>query len=63
MSTPDIRLADAEQIAVAAVETEWQRRAKGARPWSTSRYLANIAAVHVRFSHMRRYQAKTEAAA
>jgi hypothetical protein len=59
----DIRLADAEQNALAAVETEWQRRATGLRPWSTAHYLAHIQAVHVRFAHMRRYQTKTEVAA
>jgi hypothetical protein len=42
-------LADLEQDALVRVEQEWARRAKGARPWSTTEYLDQITAEHARF--------------
>jgi len=59
MSGPTVRpLADTEMSELVRVETEWQRRAHTTRPWSIDRYLDNIAAVHARYAHMRRYQQK-----
>ena len=42
-------LADRQQDALIAVEEEWARRAKGARPWTTAEYLDQINAEHARF--------------
>lgn len=49
-------LADLEEDALVAVETEWQRRAKGACPWTTGEYLDRIDAVHARFANLRRHR-------
>lgn len=51
-------LADTEEDELVRVEEEFSRRAKTARPWSIDQYLTNIAAVHARFTHLRRYQTK-----
>jgi hypothetical protein len=49
-------LADLELESLAAVELEWQRRAKGAKPWTTTEYLDRIDAVHARYRNFRRWQ-------
>lgn len=51
-------LADTEEDELVRVEIEFARRARTTRPWSITRYLDNIAAVHARYEHMRRYQTK-----
>ncbi|MGW4825049.1 hypothetical protein ACWEP4_40605 [Streptomyces sp. NPDC004227] len=48
-------LADLEQDAIARVETEMARRAKGVKPWTTAEYLDEIDRVHVRFNHRRHW--------
>lgn len=47
-------LADLQQDALARVEAEWERRARGIRPWSTAEFLDQIAAEHARFEVARR---------
>ena len=42
-------LADRQLDALIAVEEEWARRAKGARPWTTDEFLDQIDAEHARF--------------
>jgi hypothetical protein len=49
-------LADLELESLAAVELEWARRAKGAKPWTTTEYLDRIDAVHARYRNFRRWQ-------
>jgi hypothetical protein len=50
------RLEDLEEESLAAVELEWARRAKGAKPWTTTEYLDRIDAVHARYRNFRRWQ-------
>ncbi|MFF2383671.1 hypothetical protein [Streptomyces sp. NPDC058108] len=50
------RLEDLEEDSLAAVELEWQRRAKGAKPWTTTEYLDRVAAVHARYANFRRWR-------
>ena len=47
-------LADLEMDALVRVEEEMARRAKGARPWSITDYLNQLAAEHARFAVARR---------
>jgi hypothetical protein len=54
-------LADLELESLAAVELEWQRRAKGAKPWTTTEYLDRIDAVHARYRNFRRWQERRAA--
>jgi hypothetical protein len=48
-------LADLEQDALARVEEEFARRARGARPWTTSDLCDRIEQVHIRFNHRRQW--------
>ncbi|MFE4420367.1 hypothetical protein [Streptomyces sp. NPDC056817] len=48
-------LADLEQDAIARVETEMARRAKGVKPWTTREYVERIEAVHVRYAQRRHW--------
>jgi transposase len=55
-TTADPRpLADLEQDALARVEAEFVRRARGARPWTTAEYVDRIEQVHIRFNHRRQW--------
>jgi hypothetical protein len=47
-------LADLEQDALARVEEEMARRARGAKPWTPAEYLDRIEQVHIRYNHRRR---------
>ena len=46
-------LADLEQDALARVDEEMARRAKGAKPWTTSEYVERIEHVHICFNWLR----------
>ncbi|WP_369274461.1 hypothetical protein AB5J55_35080 [Streptomyces sp. R11] len=48
-------LADLEQDAVARVEQEMARRARGVKPWTTAEYVDRIEQVHVRYNHRRQW--------
>ena len=48
-------LADLEQDALARVEAEFARRARGARPWTPDEYVDRIEQVHVRYNHRRQW--------
>ncbi|MEW2463076.1 hypothetical protein AB0872_20530 [Microbacterium sp. NPDC047426] len=48
-------LADLEQDALAQVEAEFARRARGARPWTPAEYVDRIEQVHVRYNHRRQW--------
>jgi hypothetical protein len=53
-------LADLEQDALARVDAEFARRAKGAKPWTTAEYVEQVERVHVRYTHRRRLLAQHE---
>lgn len=55
-------LADLEEESLVEVEREWQRRARGPKPWTTAEYLDRIDAVHVRYANFRRWQDRQVAA-
>ncbi|MFI9598860.1 hypothetical protein ACIHCX_03095 [Streptomyces sp. NPDC052043] len=48
-------LADLEQDALARVEQEMARRARGVKPWTFTEYVDEIEAVHVRYNHRRQW--------
>jgi transposase len=48
-------LADLEQDALAQVEAEFARRARGARPWTPAEYVDRIEQVHIRYNHRRQW--------
>ncbi|MFJ4356862.1 hypothetical protein ACIP25_11395 [Streptomyces massasporeus] len=48
-------LADLEQDALAQVEAEFARRARGARPWTPTEYVDRIEQVHVRYRYRRQW--------
>lgn len=48
-------LADLEQDALAAVEAEFARRARGPKPWTPTEYVDRIESVHVRYNHRRHW--------
>lgn len=48
-------LADLEQDALAAVEAEFARRARGVKPWTPEEYVDHIEQVHVRYRHRRKW--------
>ena len=48
-------LADLAQDALARVETEFARRARGARPWTPAEYVDRIEQVHIRYNHRRQW--------
>lgn len=54
-------LADLEEESLIAVEQEWQRRARGLKPWTTTEYLERIDAVHTRYANFRRWQERQAA--
>lgn len=47
------RLEDLEQDAIARVEAEFARRAKGVKPWTTTEYVDQCARVHARYQQRR----------
>jgi hypothetical protein len=49
------RLEDLEQDAVARVEQEMARRARGVKPWTTAEYVERIARVHARYEQRRQW--------
>ncbi|MFZ4150458.1 hypothetical protein [Streptomyces pseudogriseolus] len=48
-------LADLEQDALARVEAEFARRARGPKPWTPTEYLDRIEQVHIRYNHRRHW--------
>lgn len=48
-------LADLEQDAIARVETEMARRARGVKPWTTQEYVDAIETVHIRYNYRRQW--------
>ena len=46
-------LADLEQDAVARVEEEWARRARGVKPWTTAEYVERVERVHAHYNRRR----------
>lgn len=54
-------LADLEEESLIAVEREWQRRARGLKPWTTHEYLERIERVHARYANFRRWQERQAA--
>jgi hypothetical protein len=50
------RLEDLEEDSLVAVELEWQRRARGIKPWTNDEYLNAVAKVHARYANFRRWQ-------
>ena len=46
-------LADLEQDALARVEDEFARRAKGVKPWTTTEYIDRIERVHAHYTQRR----------
>jgi hypothetical protein len=49
------RLEDLEQDAIARVEAEFARRAKGAKPWTTTEMVERVARVHARYNQRRQW--------
>lgn len=48
-------LADLEQDAIARVEQELARRARGIKPWTTGEYVDRIEQVHARYEQRRQW--------
>ncbi|WP_055693743.1 hypothetical protein [Streptomyces prasinopilosus] len=48
-------LADLEQDAIARVEAEFARRARGVKPWTFTELVDRIEQVHVRYNHRRHW--------
>lgn len=48
-------LADLEQDAIARVEQEWARRARGVKPWTPAEYVEQVARVHARYAQRRQW--------
>lgn len=48
-------LADLEQDAIARVEAEFARRAKGLKPWTTTEYVDRCARVHAHYAQRRQW--------
>ncbi|MEZ3180345.1 hypothetical protein KYY02_17120 [Streptomyces pimonensis] len=48
-------LADLEQDAIARVEAEFARRARGVKPWTPAEYVDRIARVHARYEQRRQW--------
>ncbi|MFF8100087.1 hypothetical protein ACF07S_09980 [Streptomyces sp. NPDC016640] len=48
-------LADLEQDALARVEAEFARRARGVKPWTTGEYVDRIAKVHAHYEQRRQW--------
>lgn len=48
-------LADLEQDAVARVEEEWARRARGVKPWTTTEYIDRVERVHAHYNQRRQW--------
>ncbi|MBZ6102785.1 hypothetical protein ACH4NO_18455 [Streptomyces olivaceus] len=48
-------LADLEQDALARIEAEMARRARGLKPWTPTEYVTEIEKVHVRYNHRRQW--------
>lgn len=56
-------LADLEQDALIRVEQEWERRAKGVKPWTPQEYVDRIARVHAHYAARRKWLSLHEQAA
>ncbi|QCX81166.1 hypothetical protein C9F11_37915 [Streptomyces sp. YIM 121038] len=52
------RLEDLEEDALVQVEREWQRRARGRKPWTNCEYVDQIERVHARYTARRAWLAK-----
>lgn len=48
-------LADLEVESVLAVESAWQRRSHGLKPWTVDEFLDQVAAVHARYAVRREW--------
>jgi hypothetical protein len=48
-------LADLEQDAIARVEEEWGRRARGVKPWTNTEYVNRIERVHAHYEQRRQW--------
>lgn len=48
-------LADLEQDAIARVEAEFARRARGVKPWTTREYVDRVARVHAHYEQRRQW--------
>jgi len=48
-------LADLEQDAVARVEEEMARRARGVKPWTTAEYVERVCRVHAHYEQRRQW--------
>lgn len=48
-------LADLEQDAIARVEQEMARRARGVKPWTTREYVDRVARVHAHYEQRRQW--------
>lgn len=47
------RLEDLEQDAIARVEEEFARRARGVKPWTTAEYVERVERVHAHYTQRR----------
>jgi hypothetical protein len=56
-------LADLEQDALARVEDEMARRARGVKPWTPTEYVDRIARVHAHYEQRRQWLRNHEQAA
>ena len=54
------RLEDLEQDAVARVEQEMARRARGVKPWTTAEYVDRVARVHAHYEQRRQWLRRHE---
>lgn len=48
-------LADLEQDAIARIEAEMGRRARGVKPWTTTEYVERIERVHAHYQQRRQW--------
>lgn len=48
-------LADLEQDAIARIEGEMARRARGVKPWTTTEYVDHVARVHAHYEQRRQW--------
>lgn len=53
-------LADLEQDAIARLEAEWERRARGVKPWTTQEYLDKNAQIHAHYEQRRTWLRRHE---
>jgi len=62
MTGPGKPLRDLQMAELVALEAEFARRSRGLCPWSIADYLDKVAAIHVRYAWLTRYQGKELAA-